>query len=95
MAFIDDLKLHLRITTNALDVEVQDLMDAAELDLALSGVDPVKIVDTDPLIRRAITVYCKAHFGYDNPDHERLLKAYEMLKMHLTLAGDYRVGDAE
>ena len=95
MAFIDDLKLHLRISTDALDVEVQDLMDAAELDLELSGVDPVKIVDTDPLIRRAITVYCKAHFGYDNPDHDRLLKAYEMLKMHLTLAGDYRVGDEE
>lgn len=95
MAFIDDIKLHLRITTAALDVEVQDLLDAAELDLELSGVDPVKIVDTDPLIRRAITVYCKAHFGYDNPDHERLLIAYNMLKMHLTLAGDYRVGDEE
>lgn len=93
MAFIDDVKKHLRITTTALDVEVQDLMDAAELDLELSGLDPAKIVTTDPLIRRAITIYCKAHFGYDNPDSDRFAKSYDMLKNHLTMAEDYLAGE--
>lgn len=93
MALIDDVKVYLRMTTTALDIEVQDLIDAAKDDLELSGVDPLKIVDTDPLIKRAVIVYCKAHFGYDNPDHDKLLKAYDMLKNHLTLADDYQVGE--
>lgn len=95
MAFIDDVKKHLRISTDALDIEVQDLIDAAEEDLELSGIDPEKIVDTDPLIRRSVVTYCKANFGYDNPDHERLLRAYHLLKSHLTLADDYRAGEEE
>ena len=107
MAFLDDVKQHLRISTDALDTEIQDLIDAAKADLELSGVDGDKIItddvveegettaEADPLIRRAITVYCKAHFGYDNPDHERLAKAYDMLKRHLPLADDYREADAE
>ena len=107
MDFINDVKNYLRISTDALDIEVQDLIDAAVADLKLSGVDPDKIIledvvveeetvtEADPLIRRAVTLYCKAHFGYDNPDHDKLLKSYDMLKNHLTLADDYRVGDAE
>ena len=89
MAFLDDVKKYLRVTTSALDGEVQDLIDAAKADLELSGVDGDKVDPTDPLIRRAVVTYCKAHFGYDNTDHERLVQAYNMLKAHLALAGDY------
>ena len=50
----------------------------------------IEIEDTtDPLIRRAITTYVKANFGWDNPDAERLQKAYDLLKAHLTLTEDY------
>ena len=50
----------------------------------------IEIEDTtDPLVRRAITTYVKANFGWDNPDAERLQKAYDLLKMHLTLSTDY------
>ena len=90
MAMIDDIKISLRITHTALDVEIVDLIAAARQDLILSGVLPIKAnSDTDPLIKRAIASYVKAHFGYDNPDFERLERAYHQLKMHLTLAGDY------
>jgi hypothetical protein len=69
---------------------VQDLIDAARADLALSGVSKAKTeLDTDPLITRAIKTYCKAHFGYDNPDATRFQESYVMLKQHLSLAGDY------
>lgn len=89
MALLDDTKTALRIslTTTDFDIEVQDLIDAAKADLGLSGV--IAVAETDPLIKRAIITYCKAHFGYDNPDADRLAKSYEMLKSHLSLAEDY------
>ena len=91
MALLDDVKLALRISpgTTAYDGEVQDLIEAAKADLRLSGVDPAKLDELDPLIKRAIVTYCKAHFGFDNADAERLERAYGMLKMHLSLSQDY------
>jgi uncharacterized phage protein (predicted DNA packaging) len=87
---LNDVKLSLRITSTAFDVEVQDLIEAARLDLIQSGISMLKASDdTDPLIRRAITLYCKAFFGYDNPDADRLRDSYVMLKQHLSLAADY------
>jgi len=86
------IKAALRIgsATSAYDEEIEDLIDAAKADLALAGVLEDKLDTTDPLIRRAIGVYCKAHFGWNNPDAERLQAAYELLKRHLSLSGDYR-----
>jgi hypothetical protein len=55
--------------------------------------EPVEVEAMDPLIKRAITVYIKAHFGWDNPDAERLQESYNMLKQHLSLAGDYSAMD--
>lgn len=92
MALLDDIKTVLRIspTNTAFDSEIEDLIDAAQADLGLSGVDPAKVTpDSDALIKRAVTTYVKANFGWDNPDAERLQKAYDMLKAHLTLSIDY------
>lgn len=87
---LEDVKTALRVKNNAFDSEIQDLIDAARADLALSGVNKDKTaVDTDPLITRAIKTYCKAHFGYDNPEANRFQDSYVMLKQHLCLAGDY------
>jgi uncharacterized phage protein (predicted DNA packaging) len=89
-----DVKLALRVTTNMFDGEIQDLIDAARLELVQSGISSEKAEDEtegiDPLIKRAITIYCKANFGFDNPDAERLQQSYEMIKQHLSLAGDYQ-----
>ncbi len=89
---IEDVKKALRISSSntAFDTEVQDLIDGARLDLQQSGVSSVKANDDeDALVKRAITTYAKAQFGYDNPEAERFQKSYEMLKQHLSLAGDY------
>lgn len=84
------VKISLRISNNAFDPEINDLIDACRADLMLSGVKQEKAnSDTDPLVKRAIVTYVKAHFGWDNPDAERLATAYMNLKSHLTLAGDY------
>jgi hypothetical protein len=76
----------------AFDIEVQDLIDAARQDLKLAGISSVKADaedNIDPLIKRAITTYAKANFGYDNPDADRLKDSYESLKNHMSLSGDY------
>lgn len=89
MALLDDVCKMLR--TNHRD-EVQDLIDAAKMDLKISGVK--RIDETDPLIKRAITVYCKAHYGYDDPAMaERFEKSYAMLKAHLALSIEYGTDD--
>ena len=91
MAILDDIKTALRISrvNTAYDDEVQDLIDEAKADLALAGVASAKIDETDPLIKRAIRTYCKAHFGWNNPDADRLQIAYEMIRNHLSLSVDY------
>ena len=91
MALLDDVKKALRISNAEYNTEVQDLIDASKLDLKITGIVETKIIDTDSLIKRAITLYCKAHFGYNNPDADRLLQAYDSLKIHLVLSGDYNV----
>ena len=89
MAMLDKVKIALRISalTTTFDTEVQDLIDAAKADLELSGVKV--IVETDVLVIRAINTYCKANFGWDNPEAERLQKAYDSIKAHLSSSADY------
>ncbi len=91
MAILADIKPYLRIGTanTAYDNEITDLINAAIADLKLSGVTAESAVDTDPLIKRAIAVYVKANFGWNNPDSEKLQETYKMLKNHLTLSADY------
>lgn len=83
------IKQALRITHDALDMEIQDLIDAAMMDLSISGVQVIN--DSDPLILRAVTLYCKGHFGLSNVDSEKYLRGYTSLKTHLALCGVYHV----
>ena len=89
MAILDDLKISLRIGTSTFDGEITDLISAAKADLKLSGVIASKILDADPLIKRAITVYVKANFGLMNDNSEKFQMSYDMLKSHLSLSVDY------
>ena len=86
---MDLVKGALRVTTDAPAIisEIENLINAAKLDLEIAG---VKYIEDDPLIQRAVIFYCKGHFGFDNPEAERFLRSYEMLKQHLSLSGDYR-----
>jgi uncharacterized phage protein (predicted DNA packaging) len=87
-----DMKKALRVNNTAYDVEIEDLIAEARQDLIVAGLSNEVVnneVETDPLIKRAIRTYVKANFGWDNPDAEKLQQSYEMLKGHLSLAGDY------
>ena len=84
---LESIKKSLRISGAIFDTEIQELMNAALADMKLSGISCQNV--QDPLIRRAVTIYCKANFGLDNKDSEKYQKSYDMLKNHLCLAGDY------
>lgn len=86
---LQKVKKSLRINNTAFDDELQDLIDGAIADLTLSGVK--KIVENDPLILRAVTIYCKAQFGLENTESDKFQRSYDSLKTHLCLAGDYNV----
>lgn len=79
------VKLALRITTDAFDSELNDLIDAAQLDLGLAGVIPEML---DALVTRAVITYCKLNFG--SPDeYDRLKASYDEQKAQLGMATGY------
>lgn len=93
---LNAVKKSLRISNNHFDDEIAGLIEAARLDLIQSGVSFDKANDEeDALVKRAIIIYCKAHFGLadkdDIPVKEMYQRSYEMIKQHLALSGDYRV----
>lgn len=69
----------------AFDEEIKNLIDACLLDLGISGVEKLD----DALIKRAVGIYVKAHFGSENPDREGLIECYKSLKIHLALSQKY------
>ena len=88
---LEKVRLALRIKSIKLDEEIEDLIEACKIDLSISGVR--KINEDDPLIQRAIIIYCKANFGMDNNDSEKYQKSYDLLKQSLSLCGDYNVAE--
>lgn len=86
---LEKCKNSLRISGNDFDIEVQDLIDECKSDLESEGIAKSKIVDTDPLIRRAIITYCKAFFGWDNPEREIFIQSYISQKNKLSLDSNY------
>ncbi len=79
-------KLLLRqAKTQAFDEEIKSLISACLLDLSISGVEK----SDDDLIKRAIGIYVKAHFGSENPDRDGLIQCYDALKIHLALSQKY------
>nr|DAL10369.1 MAG TPA_asm: head to tail adaptor [Caudoviricetes sp.] len=83
---LEKIKLDLRINNSFYDDEIKDLIEACKLDLKISGIASSLIKDDDPLIIQAIKIYCKAHFGFDNSDSEKLKENYSLLKQHLAIA---------
>lgn len=84
---LSKVKKSLRISNSFFDEEIQDLINAAKLDLQLCGIK--KINEDDPLIIKAVIVYCKANFGLENSESEKFKKSYESLRNQLSLAGEY------
>lgn len=86
MAMLDDVKVALRITTNAFDSELNDLIASAKLDLGIAGVLLSSTIDE--VCKRAIITYCKMSFGIPD-DYDRLKQSYDEQKAQLVTASGY------
>ena len=83
---IESVKQALRITTTAFDSEINDLIEAAKLDLGIAGV--VLPNSIDALVQKAIITYCKMSFGLPE-DYDRLKRSYDEQKAQLSNATGY------
>ena len=83
---LDKVKMALRITTNAYDDELKDLIEAAQIDMGIAGV--VLSDEADAIVTRAIITYCKMLFGLPE-DYDKLKKSYDEQKAQLSNATGY------
>lgn len=86
---LDKVKTALRVTTNAFDAEIADLIAAACADLGIVGVEAVATT-SDALLIRAIITYCRTNFGSPE-DYERLKRSYDEQKAQLLTADGYGI----
>lgn len=92
MALIDEVKTELSVSGDDFNVSIQGLIDAVKLEMESKGLDKTKIVDTDPLVKQAIILYCKANFRYgDVQMAERFQNRYDMTLNHMLISGMYKV----
>lgn len=82
---LDKVKLALRLTTNAFDSELNDLVAVALADLKIAGVEAAA---EDPLISRAVITFCRVHFGTPD-DYDRVKASYDEQKAQLQMATGY------
>lgn len=86
MEFKDTVKVALRIAPDVTiyDSEIFGLIEAAKIELEESNID---VSIDDELIRTAIIMFVKSHFGYDNTDSEKQLRAFRAIQRKLALEG--------
>lgn len=85
---LEKIKLALRLTTDAFDAELTDLINAAALDLGLVGIALPELLANDALIVTAIVTYVRCHFGSPS-DYDRLKASYDEQKAQLQTATGY------
>ena len=83
---LESVKLALRITTNAFDDEIQDLINAALADLGIAGI--TNLDEADALIKRAVITFCRVNFG-EPDDYDRMKASYDEQKAQLQVATGY------
>ncbi|MDN6899571.1 head-tail connector protein [Oenococcus sicerae] len=98
-AFFDQVKKNLRVMSNddGINQEIADLIESARNDLYVSQSITKDIASsvTNPLVKQAVVLYCKANFGLDNNDSEKYRAAYQDLADKLSVASQWKdsIGD--
>ena len=92
MALLDKVKAACRVTSNAYDEELTDLIGSGLADMGITDIKSAVLTDTDPdpLIRKAVITYCRMNFGYqDELAYNRLKASYDEQKSQLLMSGSY------
>lgn len=90
--YLNEIRQSLRLKSTSFDTEIESLIEACRLDLITSGIKLEMANDeSEPLIKRAIILYCQIHFGFeqDEGNAKRLERLYASLVIHLALASEY------
>lgn len=82
------VKLALRITTEAFNSELTDLIEAAKIDMGIAGVELPSTLDA--ICEIAIITYCKLHFG-EPDEYDRLKASYDEQKAQLSMSTGYTI----
>lgn len=88
MDILSAVKMALRISTNAFDMQLQDLVEAAKLDMGIAGVVLPSTIDA--IVRTAIITYVRLHFGQPD-DYDSLKRSYDEQKAQLSTATGYTI----
>ena len=85
----EKIRSALRISSQAQTItdEINDCIEACKRDLQQVGVN--NLDESDALIIRAITIYCKAEFGYSDKA-QQFRQSYDSLKIALSLMEEYQ-----
>ena len=86
MTMLERVKVANRITTNAYDAELTEMIEEAMADIRMKGI--TETAQSDPNIRRAVVLYCSIHHG-QRDDRDMLQKAYDDLKSRLGMRTGY------
>jgi hypothetical protein len=87
MLTIQEARLAVRLSSTDFDGELQDLMNAAVLDLNTAGIAEQ---DDDRLYNQALRMYLKGHWEPGAPEAADCRKIYEDIKGTLKHSSKYR-----
>ena len=94
---LNKVKLALAISVNTFDTELAELILAAVADLMIAEVNDADVVTSEPsnpLVSRAIVLYCVYHFELEHGDGvkaKRFKAAYDEQKAQLSMSTGYTV----
>ncbi|MBR3762192.1 MAG: hypothetical protein IKK59_05560 [Lachnospiraceae bacterium] len=94
---VEKIRLALRISTDALNTEIEDTIDACYKDMQRVGINiydddgkPKQDAISQPLIISCVKLYARWQFNFENAA-ERYEKAYNSCRDGISLCGDYHV----
>lgn len=87
---LNKVKMALRITTDAFNDELHNLISAALMDLGIGDINAELLNDAsqDALIQQAVITYVKMHFG-ETDSYDRLRESYVEQKSQLITSSKY------
>lgn len=92
MALLDDVKKACRVTTDAFNDELTDLIAAAFADLEITDISESLLTadSCPPLVKRAVLTYCKMNFGQvEDGFYDRLKASYDEQKAQMLMSSTY------
>ena len=94
MLTVTEARKAVRLTSTAMDDELEAMVHAGAADLATAGVIEPEDSGALYLYDQALRMYLRAHFEPDAPEAPKCLDIYEKLKETMSLCNTYREADA-